>query len=91
MSITNGAFPQAGVEADAALGAHPVAAAIAHRASVHQQPQRLLTASTTPLLLVVPCTFCPFPPKLLQLQFHFPKPTGRKERKKEITEGKILT
>lgn len=67
MSITNGAFPKAGVQADTAFRAHPMAASIAHCASVHQQPQRLLTTSTRSLLVFMPCIFCPFPPKLLQL------------------------
>lgn len=80
MSITNGAFPKAGVEADAAFQAHPVTAAIAHRASVHQQPQRLLAASTGPLLVLMPGSFCSLPTKLLQLQFHFPNSTSKKEK-----------
>lgn len=93
VSVTNGAFPKAGAQADAALGAHAVAAAIAHGAPVHQQPQGLLAASTRPLPVLMPCAFCPLPPKLLQLLFHFPNPTGKneKEKKKKITEDKILT
>lgn len=89
MSITNGAFPEAGVQADAALGAHAVAAPVAHGASVHQQPQGLLAASTASLLVLLPGAFCPLPPKLLQLQFHFPNSTDKKENKSQRTKPHI--
>lgn len=81
MSITNGAFPKGGIQADTALRAHSMTAPIAHRTSVQQQSKGFLAASTRPLSVFLAYISCPFPSKLVQLHFQFPNHSGQKGKK----------
>lgn len=80
MRITNGALPNAGVQADTAFRAHSMTTPVAYRASVHQQPKGFLTSGTRSLLVFMADISCPFPSKLLQLHFQFPNHPGNKNK-----------